>query len=126
MKDKNLIALLFLRVVMALIFLYFGILAIIDPGEQIYWLSNWIMSIPLVGTVGFIVFIGILETLAGIMLLLGLLIRPAAILASLLLLGVIVNLGWSEIMLRDVGLMAATLVLVFTPEHMWAIRARLK
>lgn len=114
-------SLLLLRVCIGGIFLWFGITAILDPAGQMHWLADWVVNLPVVGSSTFILIFGVIEAIIGVSLVLGILVRWTALIAAMLLLGIVINLGFNEVMLRDLGLMAACIVLSTTTHHRCAI-----
>jgi len=115
------IALLLLRLGLAALFLFFGILAILDPAGEAIWLAPWVAALPLVGTPAFLLIFGVLEFLIGLALALGICLRYTSLVAAAMLLGIVINLGWSQIAMRDLALMAAALVLATSEDNAWQL-----
>jgi len=105
------------RIGIAAVFLWFGIDKFIHPVNWIGWVPLWMQALIPMSLVGFMYIQGVIETVAGIMLLVGYNVRLASFIAVVTLLGVelaMVGTGQSEMMLRDAGLLAASLSLFFT------------
>lgn len=103
------------RISLGLLFLYFGILAVYNPGAQLGWLADWVLRIPFVGTSSFIFLIGIVEIIVGVGLVLGIFTRISAYVATALLVSISINLGFTEIAYRDLALACAALVVAVSP-----------
>ena len=58
----------------------------------------------------------------GLLLLLGLFVRPVAILLVLHLLGIIITLEYNSISVRDFGLMMATIAIFLHGPDCWCLR----
>ncbi len=98
----------FLRIVLSLVFLYFGTSQIISP-------SNWASFVPGFLTVGFsannwVIFNGILEITLGLFLILGLYTRFSAVILSIHLFFIALSVGFNPIGIRDLGLAFSTFV----------------
>lgn len=116
MSEKRILAAIFvLRLGVAAVFIDFGVGKLIDP-------VSWSMFVPpsvvqSLGeglTVGRILQIqGVVEILIGVHLMAGLQTRWAAGLATAMLAVIILVVGWTPIGVRDLGLMAASMALVF-------------
>lgn len=97
------------RIGVSLVFLYFGISQLIDAGNFVGWLPEFMQQ----GFMGLsansiVTFNGIFEVIFGSLLILGSFTKLAAFLLALHLLGIVVTLGLNEIGVRDFGLMMAT------------------
>ena len=107
---------LFMRFGLALIFLWFGIDKFIHVQNWIGWVPEWMASFIPVSLFTFMYFQGAIEMLVGALLLVGYKTRFAALLAMLILLGVVlstIGTGQAEVMLRDIGLLGASISLLF-------------
>lgn len=115
---------LILKIGLATVFLWFGIHKFIDPG---YWVNAWIpswfpgvLSVLSLTTTNFIYILGIFEILVGLSFVTGVGVRLFAFLGSLFLLITLFTFGlggFNEIVVRDIGLLAGLLALVFWPEQ---------
>lgn len=117
---------LLIRVGLAIVFLWFGIDKFIHPT---YWLNAWVPDafvsflarLKLSGT-DFIYFGGIFEVLVGVSLVSGFFIKYFSAAAALFLVVVSVTTfglthAYSEILVRDIGLVGALLALTLWPER---------
>lgn len=120
MKPLNDFAQPFLRVTLALVFLYFGF-------QQIYSPDDWTGFVPafLTGTVitsaNIVIVNGILELTLGTFLLIGLYTRLSALVLSFHLLGITFAIGFTPLGVRDFGLAAATFALFLHGGSLWSI-----
>lgn len=112
---------LVLRIGLAIVFLWFGIDKFIQPQ---YWLDAWVpVSVQsMVGRIGimprdFIHLNGIFEILVGLSLATGFFLRYFAIAGAVFLVAVSVTHAFSEVLIRDVGLLAGLISLVLWPER---------
>ncbi len=118
------------RIAVSLVFLWFGINQLINPESFLGYIPQWLYphgpqmqhehpfqfmhGIPNVKVHTIIMANGIFETVFGALLLMGYFTRVAAFLLSLHLFGIAFSLGYNDIAVRDFGLAAATLSLVFS------------
>jgi uncharacterized membrane protein YphA (DoxX/SURF4 family) len=116
-------ALLCLRLTIAGLLIYFGILAVVDPAWELGWMALWVQELPLIGTATFIFAFGILQIIVGLALAVGFYVRYAALATAGMLFGIVVNLGVDEVAARDLGLLFAALVVATAKEHKWTLRA---
>ena len=120
-KQKLLSQGLFLtRISLALVFLYFGISQLTSPEQFVGWLPAEATLFPFSDTT-LIILNGGLELFAGILLLLGLFSRLAALILGLHLLAITISIGYTEIGVRDFGLAIATIALSLTGPGAFAI-----
>lgn len=110
-----------LRVAIGGILLWFGALAVLDPAGQFFWLAPWIQSLPLMGY-WFVLLFGLSQVLVGLALIVGLYPRWAALVAATMLAGIIINLGFQEIAMRDFVILCASLVVASASEHRFSLR----
>lgn len=97
-----------LRIGLSLVFLWFGIKQLLTPSWGIALLPSWTHYLGITET-AFVIANGLFEVVLGILLILGLFTRCAAILLTLHLVGILLTLGYNEIAVRDFGLMMGTL-----------------
>lgn len=86
---------------------------ILKPDNFIGWLPEEASLIP-IDLVYLVLGNGIFETICGILLILGVFTRIAALLLGIHLAGITFTIGFSEIGIRDLGLTIATLSIFFT------------
>lgn len=112
-----------LRISVSLVFLWFGISQLINPESFLGYIPQWMYphgqqmmhqhpmqfmhNIPRPDVHFVLMANGIFETIFGIMLLLGLFTRISALLLSLHLFFIAINLGYNDIAVRDIGLAIA-------------------
>ena len=114
MKHQDL-SFLILRIGLSIIFLYFGILALKDPsGQAAIWLNPKMEAIitSMVSPKTFMLFLGVAQVAVAAGCMLGIYARVASAGAVLLLAGIIVNLGFNDIALRDFAILTGHLFLV--------------
>jgi len=68
-----------------------------------YWVT-WLPAFQFIEPATLMMFTGVFDIAIGILLLLGLFTRWVALFASLHLIGVMISLGYNDIMVRDLGL----------------------
>jgi uncharacterized membrane protein YphA (DoxX/SURF4 family) len=94
-----------------IVFFLFGVDQILNPGNWSAWMPAWIGNLGVeLDTI--VVSLGIFNLAVGVLLLLGLFTRLAALLAGLHLIGVIYTLGWNDITIRDIGLLLASIAVL--------------
>ena len=96
-----------LRVTVSLIFLWFGLNLLFDTANWLGWLPQWVFALPLSSEL-FLKLNGGFQAVFGLLLLLGYFTRVSALLLSLHLFGIAVNLGYNDIFIRDLGLSLIT------------------
>ncbi len=123
-----------LRLGIALLFLWFGINQLVFPQDFMGYLPIWVhtdgsgmhhmmhASIqPIGGASGLLIINGIAEVILGLLLLLGLFTRWAALLLALHLASIAVSLGYNDVAIRDVALAIATLSIFFMGHDSWCL-----
>ncbi len=110
-----------LRLGLAVVFLWFGIDKFIQPQ---YWLDAWVpqgiqafASRSGIGPIDLMHLLGIVEVLVALSLATGFFMRYFAAAAAVLLIGVIAMHGFSELLVRDVGLVGGLVALILWPER---------
>ena len=101
-----------LRVSLALVFLYFGISQISDPGAWSVFVPDFFKVSGISGN-NVVLFNGFVELVLGTFLLIGLYVRISALILSLHLFGIAFSIGFNPLGIRDFGLAFATLALYF-------------
>ena len=115
-KSDTQIAFFILRLGLAIVFLWFGIDKFIHMSNWIGWVPDWMQAMIPFSVTAFMYIQGVVETLAGFFLLMGIYPRLAALVCALILIGIEITLfgtGQIEMMIRDGGLLAASISLFF-------------
>lgn len=107
---------------LGLVFLVFGIDQWIRPEHWFGYLPDWVGGSPEL----LIHLNGTFDLAIGIMLLLGLLTRIVAILATLHVFGIALTVGFNEVAVRDAGLGLAALAIALHGPDQWCIDPRLR
>jgi len=101
---------LILRLGLGFVFIYFGIDKFFHPSYWIGYIPAWFV-IPISMTV-FIYLMGIVETVVGLGIVTNRHLRFFAAIAALMLIGISISIGWNEITVRDIGLLAVAVSLM--------------
>jgi uncharacterized membrane protein YphA (DoxX/SURF4 family) len=96
-----------LRIGLSLVFLWFGLTNLFNPEALVGYLSPVIRSLIPFAPTTFMILTGVFEVVFGILLLLGLFTRLAALLFTVHVIGVAISLGYNDIAIRDIGLAVA-------------------
>lgn len=99
-----------LRIGLALVFLWFGLNQLFDPGSWVGWVPGWIHPIVHPAIVVFVN--GIFEVALGTMLLIGFMTRLSALILGVHLFFISLSVGYGGTMVRDLGLFIATFSIV--------------
>ena len=116
------------RLGIAAVFLWFGIDKFVNPDIWVGWVPDWMARLIPISLISFMYLQGIVEVVVGALLLLGFYTRLAAILAVINLLGVelaLIGTGQADVMLRDAGLLAASMSLFFTGSDFISLDGRI-
>ena len=102
------------RIALSLVFGYFGWLAVSEPATQVnLWLSS--LSYKIIGAImpltWFMIGLGVVQLAVASALFWHRALIYALPLYAVLLIGIIVNLGWNELALRDLAILAGVLYL---------------
>lgn len=112
------------RLGLAGVFLWFGINQIIDPVSFMGYLPEFLLNMDSARTL--VVANGIAELIAGILLVIGIGVRPVALLLGVHLIAIIISLGYNDIAVRDAGLLALALAVFFWGPDTWCLSQRRK
>lgn len=126
MLTKNLeeYSIFIIRIGLAVVFLLFGIDKFINPESWFVYVPIFILQFTNLNF--FIFLLGILETIIGLFLLIGFLNRLAALIAALFLLSIIFTIGYNEITVRDIGLLAMAISLIITKSNLLSLDSLIK
>ena len=106
-----------LRTGLVLLFLWFGLSQIMNPGDWVAWVPQWTESLGL-SAATVVLLNGLFEVVLGVLLAIGFYTRIAALLLSLHLLFIAYEIGYNDIGVRDFALAVATLSLALsTPDQ---------
>lgn len=110
-----------IRLGLAFVFFWFGIDKFFHPS---YWINAWIPEWTLalvahlgIGAMQFTYLNGVFEVLIGLSLVSGVFLRIFSLLGVLFLLAVMIFVGFSEITVRDIGLLGGLISLLVWPER---------
>ena len=103
-----------IRISLALVLLWFGIDELRHPEYWVGFLPPWLSPLLPVSIDTFLLFNGIVEILIGSFLLIGFYTRVFGAIACLHLLLIAIAVGYNDIAIRDIGLCAMALSLVFS------------
>ncbi|MEK6859736.1 MAG: DoxX family membrane protein [Nanoarchaeota archaeon] len=102
-----------LRISLALVFIYFSVNQLINPGYWTGFVPNFALQFGL-SAKNLVLLNGIFEIIFGSLMLLGIYTRVSALLLSLHLTGIAISIGFSDPTgIRDFGLAMATLAIFF-------------
>ena len=112
------------RIGLSLVFLWFGINQIFNREDFLSYLPEFLLTLSFAETI--VLINGIFEVIAGLLLLLGIGIRPVALLLAIHLLGITFSLGYNDIAIRDFGLVMATIAVFLYGTDRWSIEQKWK
>ncbi|MBI2667180.1 DoxX family protein [Candidatus Woesearchaeota archaeon] len=104
---------LILRIGLGVVFFWFGIDKFINTEFWIGFVPDSIKNILPINLILFMYLQGIIESLIGILILIGFYTKIASFFAALILIGIIFFLGISDITIRDFGLLSIAVSLIF-------------
>ncbi len=111
---------LVLRLGMSLVFIWFGSSQLMNPDAWTVWLPPSLSSLP-IGAMNLILLNGTFELIAAILLLLGVYVRPVALLLALHMIGITSMVGYNDVGVRDFGLLASCLAVSLQGPDMWCL-----
>lgn len=109
------------RYAIAFVFLWFGINQIFNPTDFMGYLPDFILQLESAQTI--VIINGITETILGLLLALGIFIRPVTAILAAHLIGIIFSLGYNDIAIRDVSLLIATIAIFFQGKDKWCLNS---
>lgn len=112
-----------LRVGLAVLFLWFGFSQFLDQSAWVSWVPDWVLAMTGLEAEMVVLLNGGLEIALGILLALGLYIRPAAILLGLHLAVITFEIGVNSVGMRDFAIMMATFALALMPPDAYSLDA---
>ena len=69
------------------------------------WIPEWAFSLVPIGEINMVYMTGAFEAIVGLLIIIGLMTRTAALVAGLMLMVIMPIVGYNDIMIRDVGLL---------------------
>ena len=111
-----------LRYGLGLVYLWFGISQLVNPGNFIGYLPGFLFNSGYAGT--FVIINGVFEIIAGTLLILGIFTRIVAALLALHLIAITFDLGYGEVAVRDFGLAVATIVVFLWGVDSWCMERK--
>ena len=112
---------LLIRLGLGFVFFWFGIDKFIHPALWIGWIPQYVLSLIPIFPGIFIFLLGVIETILGALLLLGVIVRLVALISAIHLLAIIFSLGFNDIVVRDIGLLAMALSLAVQKKHIFCL-----
>jgi uncharacterized membrane protein YphA (DoxX/SURF4 family) len=112
-----------LRVGLSVLFLWFGFSQFLDQSTWVSWVPEWAMQLTGLEAEMIVLLNGGFEIAMGVLLALGLYIRPAAMLLGLHLIVLVIEIGLSPVGLRDFAILMATFALSLLPPDPYSLDA---
>ncbi len=100
-----------LRIALGITFFWIGVLIFRHPGEWANFLSDWFVKLLPVSSSAFMSGISFLDMGLGLLLILNRFTKWVALIAAVHLLGILVSSGITDVTIRDVGLLGASIAL---------------
>ena len=123
MKPRTEWGIFILRIGLAVLFLWFGFSQFLDQAAWTSWVPEWAMNLSGLEAEMIVLLNGGLEIALGVLLALGLYIRPAAVLLGLHLALITFEIGLNSVGMRDFAIMAATFALALLPADPYSLDA---
>ncbi|MDO8480624.1 MAG: DoxX family membrane protein [Nanoarchaeota archaeon] len=108
-----------LRIALSLVFFWFSANQLMSPSDWTGFLPGFLRSSPTPET--FIIANGIFEAVFGLLLLIGIWVRPVALLLALHLFAIVFTVGFNAVGVRDFGLAFATLAVFLNGPDAWCL-----
>ena len=124
MKKYAIYAPRLVRIAIGLVFLWFGFTQLFTD-NLLGYVPQWVNTLPI--SVGaFMRLNGAFEVIFGVLLLAGFFTRIVALLLSIHLLGIALNVGYNDVMIRDLGLTLVTISILLHGPDEWTLDHRRK
>jgi uncharacterized membrane protein YphA (DoxX/SURF4 family) len=123
MEPKTEWGIFILRAGLAVLFLWFGFSQFLDQSVWTSWVPAWAMNLTGLEAEMIVLLNGGFEIALGVLLALGLYIRPAAVLLGLHLAVLVFEIGPSPVGMRDFAIMMATFALALLPPDPYSVDA---
>ncbi|MFQ5847810.1 MAG: DoxX family membrane protein [Candidatus Methylomirabilales bacterium] len=115
--SKRVSSRLVVRVGLAVVFLWFGVDKFVTPEAWIGWIPSWLYRLIREWQNPFLYLLGAGEVMIGLAFLTGWYLRVAATAASVFLAAVILSSPFSDITVRDIGLLGAAVSLLLPDDR---------
>lgn len=112
---------LILRLGLAFVFIMFGIDKFIVPQNWTGYVAPFIENMLPFSLITFMYILGVIEIILGTLLLLGLFTQWTAVIITLMMLSINLTIGFNDVTIRDIGLMAASLALALRPSSPFSL-----
>lgn len=113
LSDQDKMGLYLLRFGLAALYLWFGFSQIFDGVAWVAWVPEWTVNLLHLPPAMIVLLNGSFEVICGVLLAVGLFVRPVAFILALHLALITYDIGLTAIGVRDFGLTMATLALAF-------------
>lgn len=113
-----------LRYAMAGVFFYFGISQLTQPDMWLSLIPDWATNLSSMTASTIVMMNGIFEVIMASLLILGLLVRPVALLLAAHLFVIAFELGFNPLGIRDFGLAFATLAVGIQGNDRWCFKKK--
>lgn len=100
------------RIGLGIVFLWFGIDKFINPEIWLGLIPNWILAIFPSTDINYMYFHGVIESIIGLLLISGKILRLSSTIAAIILIGIIFSLGYGDLAVRDFGLLTIAIALM--------------
>ncbi len=124
--DKQGLSTFILRLGLGFVFSWFGLDKLLNPQNWQGYITPALAKLIFIDMSLFILLLGILELVIGLMLLLGLFTRLVASVAAVQLLVIIISLWFNEITVRDIGLFSIAVSLILNSSNYLALDKLIK
>ncbi len=126
MEDSNKYAGFVLRIGMALVFYWFGIMQIINPQMFAYYVPDFVVNLVGISAQNLSFFNGISEIILATFLVFGLFTRITSILLAVHMGSITLSVGFIATGVRDFGLTIALISLALLKDQLWALDSTIK
>jgi uncharacterized membrane protein YphA (DoxX/SURF4 family) len=112
------------RLAISFVVLWFGINQLVQPEDFMGYLPEFLLQSDYAKTA--VILNGLFETMFGIALAIGFLVRPVALILSIHLFSIVLTLGYNDIAIRDFGLALVSLSIFIGGADKWCLDYRRK
>ena len=107
------------RLAISFVVLWFGINQLVQPEDFMGYLPEFLLQSEYAKTA--VILNGLFETLFGVALAIGFLVRPVALILSIHLFSIVLTLGYNDIAIRDFGLALVTFSIFIGGADKWCL-----